>query len=126
MNHSIKKSFEGIEDYLWNIEEQGGDTTDASKSLEDIKDYIKKLEEEIEELKKHNESEKQKWQEKLIKKIKKMKKDEFSESGQIEMPEGYHPDYVPDVVYCANHTICRKYNQAIDDIDEMLNLLTKK
>jgi len=55
-----------------------------------------------------------------------MKKDEFSESGQIEMPEGYHPDYVPDVVYCANHTICRKYNQAIDDIDEMLNLLTKK
>jgi len=66
MNNSIKKSFEGIEDYLWNIEEQGGDTTDASKSLEDIKDYIKKLEEEIEELKKHNESEKQKWQEKLI------------------------------------------------------------
>ena len=53
MNNSIKKSFEGIEDYLWNIEEQGGDTTDASKSLEDIKDYIEKLEEEIEELKKH-------------------------------------------------------------------------
>ncbi len=51
MNNSINKSFEDIENFLWNIEEMGGDTADPSKSLEDIKDYIEKLEEEIEELK---------------------------------------------------------------------------
>ena len=100
---------------LFNIQFCGGsDETELlleDLTAQDIKSFIHQL----------LLQEKQEWLEEIREKIKKMKKDEFSESGQIEMPKGYNPDYLPDVVYCANNTICRKYNEAIDEILNLLN-----
>ena len=48
--------------------------------------------------------------------VEEMKKDIFKTSGQIIMPNGYNPDNLNDVVFCANNTIMETYNQALTEI----------
>jgi hypothetical protein len=35
---------------------------------------------------------------------------------QINMPDGYNPDYLPDVVYCAQHNITNAFNDCRNHI----------
>ena len=42
---------------------------------------------------------------------------------QLQIPDGYNPDYLPDVVFCAGHNITDSYNICLKEIKSLINSL---